>query len=149
MKKLLSIAVLAIVISGCASAGGWFNDSNTNARILTKGIVSEYLVHNKTSIQTVYDVTTDALGYVKAGSVGVDQLEVFIISRIRPSLATLTPEAQAAVMVFIAELKAQLVQQLPANNLDPSKTQIEIVTFLTWINDVATTYKNSGMGNAQ
>jgi hypothetical protein len=144
-RSLLVGFILLVMLTACATTGGWFNDSNTNARILTKGIVAEYLAHNKSSIDAVYQVSTDALTYVKTGIVTVDQLETFVVKAIAPSLSKMTPEGQAAVAVMIGELKAQLVKQLPANNVDPTKTQIEIITFLTWINDVAKTYHSAGI----
>ena len=142
MKKLsqylIAFAVIAsLSMSGCATVGGWFNDSNVNARILTKGIVAEYLSHNKGSIPVVLQVSTDALTYVKSGPVTVDMLQTYVMKEIAPSLSKLTPDGQAAVIALISELKDQLKKQLPANGIDPAKTPLEIVTFLTWINDVA------------
>ena len=142
-RTMIIITMVVVLLTGCATTGGWFNDANTNARILTKGIVAEYLAHNKASIPVVYQVSTDALTYVKSGSVSVDQLEVFVMQKIAPSMAKLTPEGQAAITIMIGELKAQLVKQLPANNVNVAEAQVEIITFLTWINDVAKTYNTT------
>jgi hypothetical protein len=143
VRVVMFFAILALVagiLGGCATTGGLFNDSNTNARILTKGIVAEYLAHNKKSVNVVYKTSSDVLTYVKTGNVSIDQLQVYVMQQITPSVSKLTPEEQVEVTVLIDELKAQLVKQLPANGIDPSKTTLEMVTFFTWINDVAKAY---------
>lgn len=145
MKKMVIAFLVVITASGCATMNGWFNDSNTNARILTKGLVAEYLVHNPGSLDAVYRASTDALTYVSGDTVELGMLYQGILITIQPSIDKLTPEGQAAFLLLITELRDQLVKGLNANGVtDSGKVIIEVKTMITWVHDVAAAKKALG-----
>lgn len=142
MSLLVLLLIVTTTIIGCATAGGLFNDTNTNVRIVTKGTVAEYLAHNKKSIDPFIGLSTDALTYIDSSEVPIEQLEVGLLTKLKPSLDKLTPEGKMGVLAFIDILKPKLKSYLKANNItDPAQVKLAVKTLVQWIHDASVEYK--------
>jgi vacuolar-type H+-ATPase catalytic subunit A/Vma1 len=147
MKKLFVILLL-VGLFGCATGGdhwydNWFTNENDSARIITKGAVAEFLSRNESMVDIVYEVSSEAITYLDAGTITVEQLKPFILDKLYPHMAKLSPMGQIGMQELVTLIEKKLIEQLPK---DITKRTVVAKTFMQWINEVAILYKRGTNG---